>query len=145
MKTASWVLLALVGALTLTAGLGSATLAYRGAEDKIMYGSVQMSDLAAGREDVAVALRGRRGTAASYAIGYATLFLFVVLGPYRRGEVWSWWALLVSSLALVLLMTLRVPLLGTRASADVAAIQFAVVIVALMLDVRRLKSSSQAR
>jgi len=141
MRTASWVLLTLVGAVTLTAGLGSANLAYHGAEDRIMYGGVEMRDLAAGREDVAVALRGRRGTAASYAVGFATLFLFVVLGPYRRGEVWSWWALLVSSLVLMMLMALRIPLLGTRASADVAAIQFGVVIVALVLDVRRLKSS----
>jgi hypothetical protein len=143
MRTASWVLLALVGALTLTAGLGSATLAYRGAEDRIMYGSVEMRDLAAGREGVAVALRARRGTAASYAAGFATLFLLVVLGPYRRGEVWSWWAVLVSSLVIVLLMTARIPLLGTRASADVAAVQFGVVIVGLLLDVRRLKAQTR--
>jgi hypothetical protein len=143
MKTASWVLLTLVGALTLVGGLASANLAYRGGEERI--GGVEIHQLAAGREEVVTALRARRGTAAAYAVGFATLFLFVVLGPYRRGERWCWWALLVTVVALALLSAARIPFLGARQGAEAAGIQLGVVIVALMLDVRRLRSASSPR
>ena len=80
MKTASWILLALAGALTLLGGLGSIVVAYGSvANDQI--GPVTLSDLAAGRPDVAGALKARRATAASYAAGFATLFLAITLGP----------------------------------------------------------------
>jgi hypothetical protein len=67
------------------------------------------------------------------------LFLFVVLGPYRRGDVWSWWALLASSAALGLVIMLRVPVLGTRLGAGTGLVQLIVVLVALLLDVQRLR------
>jgi hypothetical protein len=101
MKTVSWVLLTLVGTLMLLGGLASASVAYRGAQERIA--GVELRELASGREEVVTALRARRGTAAAYAAGFATLFLFVVLGPYRRGEIWSWWAVLVATLVLTLL------------------------------------------
>lgn len=137
MRIVSWVLLTLVGAATLVLSLLSASVAYRPVPDQI--GPATLDEVAAGREEVATALRGRRGTAAAYAAGYATLFLFVVLGPYRRGERWSWWALLVASLVLAALTVARVPLLGTRLGTGAAAVQLAVVLVALLLDVGRLR------
>src|SRR5215212_11568384 len=49
-----------------------------------------------GGEDAVKAFNGRRATAATWALGYALLGLAVVLVPYRRGERWAWWALLIS-------------------------------------------------
>jgi hypothetical protein len=67
------------------------------------------------------------------------LFLSVVLGPYRRGDTWSWWALLAAALTLGILTMARVPLIGTRAGAGTGLIQLVVVVVALLLDVKRLR------
>ena len=139
MRTASWVLLALMGLATLGLSLVSASVAYRAAADQI--GPSTLDEVAAGRAEVATALRGRRGTAAAYAAAYATLFLFIVLGPYRRGDRGSWWALLAGSLVLAAIAAARIPFLGTRLGTGTAAVPLAIVVVALLLDVRRLSSA----
>jgi hypothetical protein len=139
MKTASWVLLLVAGVLTLLASLGSVYIAHGTARDELGPGGPTLEDVAAGRPEIATALRGRRGTAAAFAASYAVLFLFVVLGPYRRGETWCWWALLTAALVLTLLTAARVPFLGTRLGAATGLIHFGVVLVALLLDVRRLR------
>jgi len=114
MKTASWVLLALAGVATLLLSLVSAARAYGTYNDSI--GGVSVSKLSAGRPDVEKAVRSRRATAAAYSSGFATLFLLISVGPYRRGDVWAWWALLVGMLLVSVLILLRVPLLGTGLS-----------------------------
>jgi hypothetical protein len=114
MKTASWVLLALAGVATLLLSLVSAARAYGTYNDSI--GGVSVSKLSAGRPDVETAVRSRRATAAAYSAGFATLFLLISVGPYRRGDVWAWWALLVGMLLVSVLILLRVPLLGTGLS-----------------------------
>src|SRR5215467_14331433 len=91
MKTASWIILVLVGALTLLGGLGSLGVAYFSTQDQI--GTAGFTELSVGRPEVATAVRARRATAAAYGAGFATLFLAITLGPYRRGDVWAWWAL----------------------------------------------------
>src|SRR5215510_6810942 len=96
MKTASWILLAVVGLLTLLGSVVSLAIAYGTERDQI--GPASLTELAAGRPDIATAVRARRATAAAYGAGFATLFLAIVLGPYRRGEVWAWWALLAGTL-----------------------------------------------
>ncbi len=138
MRTISWALLALVGLATLLGSLASANLAYRTGQDQ--FGTVSLGELAAGRADVASVLRARRGTAAAYAAGFAVLFLFVVLVPYRRGEVWSWWAILVSTLVFAALTVARIPFLSIRAGAGTAWITLGVVGLALLLDIKRLTS-----
>ena len=50
-------------------------------------------------------MRARRATAAAYGAGFA-------LGPYSRGDVWAWWALLAGTLVVSVLILLRVPFLG---------------------------------
>ncbi len=145
MKTASWILLAVVGALTLLGSVGSLAIAYGTDRDQI--GPTSLADLAVGRPDVATAVRARRATAAAYGAGFATLFLLIALGPYRRGDVWAWWALLVGTLVVTVLILLRVPLLGVplKSSAAVTGagtalsslIQLAVVAVGLALGARR--------
>jgi membrane-associated PAP2 superfamily phosphatase len=70
--------------------------AYTGGQDALTP-NFSLSDLqAAAGEAAATAFRGRRATAATWAFGYALLALVIVLVPYRRGERWAWWALLIS-------------------------------------------------
>lgn len=111
MKTASWVVLALAGVLTLVISLISVTRAYGTSTDSL--GGVSVSKLSEGRPDVETAVRSRRATAAAYSTGFATLFLLITLVPYRRGEVWAWWTLLVGMLVVSGLILLRIPLLDT--------------------------------
>ena len=111
MKTASWVLLAFVGVATLLYCLLSASRAYGTYNERL--GGARVSELAAGRPEVEAAVRARRATAAACGAGFATLFLLITVIPYRRGEVWAWWALLVGILVVSVLILLRIPLLRT--------------------------------
>lgn len=137
MRTASWVLLVLVGVAIFGVGLLSANLAYSGADYPI--GSVAVAEVAGGRPGLEAALRGVRGTAAAYAAAFGVLHLFVVLGPYRGGERWAWWAILAAFAVLVLVTAVRVPALGLLMGVSAPAILGSVVLVGLLLDVKRLK------
>ncbi len=139
MRTASWILLAILAALLLVGSLASLSLAYRGGQDPISE-STTLADVAAWRPDVALALQGRRGTAAAFAAAYAVLLLVVAIVPYRRGDVWAWWAVLAGSLVLALAVAARVPLLGLRPGMGTGLTQLGVAMVALLLDVRRLRA-----
>ena len=134
MRTASWVLLTIVGSLTLLVSFLSANLAYRG---DYPIGGVGISEVAANRPEVLTGLRGIRGTSAAYAV----LFLAIVLGPYRRGEVWAWWAIFAAIATLMSLVLLRMAFLDTRAGVGAAAIAVGVAFVGLLLDVRRLSTA----
>ncbi len=141
LRTASWVLLTIVGALVLVGSIASASLAYRG---DFPIGGLPVKEVASGRAGVETALRAARGTAAAFAAGYALFFLATVLGPYRRGEKRAWWVLLVAVLAFVLVSLARIPLLGVsipEAGTGAAVIQGGVVLLALLLDVGRVRSS----
>ena len=143
LRTTSWILLTVLGALVLLGSVVSAGIAYGRTEYPI--GTTPLTDVAAGREGVATALRAIRGTSAAYAAAYAVLFLFIVTGPYRRGEVWAWWAILGGALAIGLVGVARVPLLGVpfgQLGSGPAFTQMAIVVVALLLDVKRLKAKS---
>lgn len=139
LRTVSWILLALIGAATLLGSLASVGVAYFSADDQI--GPVTLSELTSGRDDVAVAIKARRGTAAAFGFAYAALFLMVVIGPYRRGDTWSWWALLVGIVLSSGIILLRVPTLGTNLGLSAATIPLGLGLLALFLDVSRLKSA----
>ena len=139
LRMVSWILLTLVGALTLIGSIASIGVAYFNDEDQI--GPIALSELAGDRDDVATALQARRGTAAAFGAGYAILFLFITLVPYRKGEVWSWWAILVVTVAVNGLILMRVVTLGTNLGLGAATIPLAVCIVALLLDVGRLQTA----
>jgi hypothetical protein len=128
----------LVGGVTLVLSLVSANVAYRTGRERI--GPLTLQEVAAGREEVATALRARRGTAAAYAAAYSVLFLAIVLGPYRRGERWCWWAILAGAVVLAALSLARLPLLGAHPGTGTAAVQLGIVVLALFLDVGRLRS-----
>ncbi|MGE5124968.1 MAG: hypothetical protein ACM3PV_01660 [Betaproteobacteria bacterium] len=137
LRTASWILLVVAGALVLVGALASANLAYRG---EYRVGGVAVSDVALGREAVLAGLRGARGTAAAWAAAFGLLLVFVAAGPYRQGSVASWWGILVSTLALLGLAALRIPLVGTSVGTGEPLVLTVVVVVALLLDVRRLSA-----
>ena len=138
LRTVSWVLLALVGALVLLGSLASANLAYRG---EYPIAGVSITDIASGREVVLLGLRGTRGTAAAWAAAWATLFLAVVLGPYRRGDVATWWGILASVVVLGAVAGARVLLIPFQAGTGEPLVLLVVVLVALLLDVRRLTAA----
>lgn len=142
LRTASWILLTLLGTLTLLGSLASVTVAYfaDAENDVIGAGMTTLAELTADRQDVQVALRARRGTAAAYGVGYAVLFLILVLIPYRRGEVWAWWAILVGTLLSAGIILLRVPTLDTNLGLVAATAPLGVVVLALVMDAGRLRS-----
>jgi hypothetical protein len=140
MKTVSWIILGIVGVLTLLGSLASLGRAYSSAQDQL--GPANLAELSAGRSEVATAVRARRATAAAYAAGFATLFLAITLGPYRRDDVWAWWALLAGTLVVSVLILLRVPFLGVRLGAPAALIQLVVAGLGLAFGAGRLRGSS---
>lgn len=137
LRTVSWVLLALVGVFVLFVALVSANLAYRG---EYPIAGVSITEIAAGREPVLLGLRGVRGTAAAWGAAWAALFLAVVLGPYRRGDIWSWWGILASALALAAVAGARVLFIRLDAGTGTPLVLLVVVLVALLLDVKRLST-----
>ena len=153
MKSASWIILALAGALTLLGSLASLAIAYSSVQDQI--GPATLDELSVGRPEVAIAVRARRATAAAYGAGFATLFLAITLGPYRRGDVWAWWSLLAGMLVVSSLILLRVPLLGIQLGTTAAVtgagtalaslVQLAVAGLGLALGASRLGGKHQAK
>ena len=135
LRTASWILLAVVGVLVLLIALTSANLAYRG---DFPVGGLSIGEIASGRDAVLEGLRGSRGTAAAWGAAWAALFLAVVLGPYRRGDVATWWGLLASVIVLGAVAGARVLFIPYQAGTGTPLVLLVVVLVALLLDVRRL-------
>ncbi len=142
MKKASWIVLAVAGTAFIVISLVSAIHAYNKGDDYGI-GGVRVSKVAAGREAVATALRGIRGTSAAFATAYGVLFLAIVLTPYRRGDVWAWWALFAGSSTVLVIALLRIPFLDTTLGVSAGATQFTLTMVGLLLDVRRLTSRGQ--
>jgi len=138
LRTVSWVLLAIVGVLTLLTSFASAYLAYGG---MFPVGGVNIDEIAQGREAVLVGLRGTRGTAAAWAAGWAVLFLAVVFGPYRKGDVATWWGILASALVMSTIVALRVVAIGSQAGTGGALLLLLLVILALLIDVKRLSGT----
>jgi hypothetical protein len=137
MRTVSWLVLALVAFLILLGSVSSLLFAYFGdPADDVITGTVSLQSLGQGPE-VVQALRGRRGTAAAFGLAFAVLMLIVVVVPYRRGEVWAWWALLICNAFLAAGLILRIPTLHITQGATTSVISL-LAVVALLLDVARL-------
>jgi hypothetical protein len=135
---ASWVILVFVLAATVLLAGQSLRIAYLSSQDHITptYSLNNVRE-ATGNEDAVKALQGRRATAATWALGYGLLGLIVVLGPYRRGERWAWWALLVSLGLSQLLSLLRAVMLGTTQGIQAPSILLAFTLLALLAAVPR--------
>ena len=129
---ASWIILVVVVAAVALLSLQSLRIAYTVNQDALIPGFTLDQIRELGGEDAVKAFKGRRATAATWALGYALLALTVVLGPYRRGERWAWWALLVSLGVSQLLSILRVPMLGTTLGAGAPGILLAFALLGLL-------------
>lgn len=132
---ASWVILFVVLAATTILSVQSLWLAYTGPRDNIAREYTLEQVRASGGDDAVKAIRGRRATAATWALGYALLGLAVVLGPYRRVERWAWWALLLSLGLPQLLSLLRAPMLATTQGAGAPSVLLALTLLALLAGV----------
>jgi hypothetical protein len=142
MKKASWILLTVLGVVITLLSLVSAVHAYR-TRDDYGIGHSRVSKVAAGDAGVATALRGIRGTSAAYSAAFGVLFLAIVLGPYRRGDVWAWKALLAAGVTQCVLVLLRIPILDTQLGVSPAVNQLVILVAGLLLDVGRLKGSAR--
>jgi membrane-associated PAP2 superfamily phosphatase len=134
---ASWVLLAILAALVAFLSINSTMRAFGGAPDALTP-AYSIADLATVSPDAVTAVHGRRVTASTWALGYALLHLFVVLVPYRRGERWAWWALLVSLGVSQLLSIARIPALGTNQGAAASGILLAFLLIGLLAGAPRM-------
>ena len=137
-RTASWVMLVVIGALSLAFSLLSLINAYA---RSYRIGPVSVAAVAAGRGEVETALRGIRGTAAAYSAAWAVLLIAVAAGPYRRGDTASWWGILASAVTLFAFAAARQPLLGTTLGIGAPATLLGLVAVALVLDGGRLQGA----
>jgi len=135
---ASWVILLVVsGAIVLFSCL-SLWRAYTGQPDRLTreYSLTQIQEQ--GGDEAVKAFRGRRATAATFAIGYGLLALIVTWIPYRRGERWAWWALLVSLGLSQFLSLLRAVMLVTGEGLNTPATLLAFSLLALLAGAPRM-------
>jgi len=138
---ASWVLLTVVGVLTLLLSLVSAFLAYFG---NYPIGGMAVAEVASGRDGLLVALRGIRGTSAAFGAAFAVMFLGTVLGPYKSGDTRAWWTLLLATLAMAAIVLARVPALGValgEGGSATALLLGGLILLGLLLDMGRLRRS----
>lgn len=129
---ASWVILLVVAVAVALLSLQSLRIAYTGNQDSLITGFTLDQIREHGGEEAVKAFKGRRATAATWALGYALLALTVVLVPYRRGERWAWWALLISLGVSQLLSILRLPMLGTTLGSGAPGILLAFTLLGLL-------------
>jgi hypothetical protein len=144
MKKASWILLTVLGVAITFFSLVSAVHAYRTGDDYGI-GDSRVSKVSRGDAGIANALRGIRGTSAAFGAAYGVLFLAIVLGPYRRGEVWAWKALLIAGLTQCVLVLLRIPVLGTQLGVSAATTPVVLLVLGLLLDVGRMRGAGGRR
>jgi hypothetical protein len=141
---ASWVILLIVmGAVTILS-LQSLRVAYNGSRESLTAGFTTEQIREGGGEDAIKAFKGRRATAATWALGYALLGLAVVLVPYRRGERWAWWALL-GSLGLSQLLSLaRAAMLGTTLGLGAPGLILAFTLLGLLAGAPRMFAGDES-
>jgi hypothetical protein len=128
----SIVLLVLVAVAINLGALGNVYVAFSGRGDRI--GSLTFDQLRSmGADDAIQAIRGRRLTATTWALGYGVLFAWIVFGPYRRKERWAWWALLASLVVPQIISMARVLFIGTLAGTQAAAMLMAFGLLGLLV------------
>jgi hypothetical protein len=91
-----------------------------------------------GGEAVVDAFKGRRATAATWALAYAILSLAVIIWPYRRGERWTWWALVFSVVLAQILSLGRAVTLGTAMGLTTPGLLLAFSLLGLLLGAPRM-------
>jgi hypothetical protein len=136
---ASWIILLVLSAAIGLFSLGSLRIAYFNPELDNLTPAMNIKQLESlgGQPavDTAKAIQGRRATAATWAFAYAVLAVLVTLFPYRRGEKWAWWALLIALGLSQLLSAARVVTIGTSQGASGAVTLLAVLLIGLLAGV----------
>ncbi|HXG67097.1 MAG TPA: hypothetical protein VNO70_18485 [Blastocatellia bacterium] len=130
--TISWVALLLVSIALVLGSFGSLVTAYSGAQDNLTPNFTMEQIQNAGGAEAVNAYRGRRITAATWALAYALLSFFVVLIPYRRGERWAWIALLAAISVSQLLSIGRALALGSTFGLGTPTIILSVALLGLI-------------
>ena len=134
--TVGWALLLLMAAALTLLSINSSYIPLAARPDGVT-SSVTIDDIGAKTSpEVATALRGRRVTAATWALAYGLLLWGVLLVPYRRGERWAWWAILLSVVVSQLLSLARIPTLDTQQGAGASAILIGITLVGLLLGAK---------
>lgn len=135
---ASWVILLVVSAAIVLLSAQSLRIAYTGKPDSLTreYTLTQIGEQ--GGDQAVMAFRGRRATAATWALAFGLLAIAVTLVPYRRGERWAWWALLVSLGLSQFLSLARAIALATTAGVGAPETVLALVLLALLAGVPRM-------
>ena len=138
----SWVILLIVSAMIVLVSAQSLLVAYSGQPDVITrdYTLTQVAEQ--GGDQAVKAIRGRRATAATWALGFGLLAIAVTFIPYRRGEQWAWWAVLVAVGVSQVLSLVRAIALATTVGTGASGILLALVLLALMAGVPRMFRSS---
>jgi hypothetical protein len=140
----SWVILLVVSSAIVILSLQSLRIAYTGKSDRLTpeYSLAQIEEQ--GGNEAVKAFRGRRATAATFALGYGLLALIVTWIPYRRGERWAWWALLGSLGISQLLSLARAVMLVTTVGVSTPATLLAFTLLGLMAGAPRMFKQSNS-
>jgi hypothetical protein len=135
---ASWVILLVVSAAIVLLSAQSLRIAYTGKPDSLTreYTLTQIEEQ--GGDQAVKAFRGRRATAATWALAFGLLAIAVTWVPYRRGERWAWWALLVSLGVSQFLSIVRAVALASTAGVGAPGILLAFILLALLAGVPRM-------
>jgi hypothetical protein len=135
---ASWVILLLLSIAIGLLSLTSLRIAYFGGRDSLTptMSTKQLEDIGGQPAvDAAKAIHGRRATAATWAFAYSIIAIFVILFPYRRGEKWAWWGLLLALGLSQILSAARVVTIGSSQGAQGAVTILAVLLIGLLAGV----------
>jgi len=134
---ASWVILLVVSGAIVLLSAQSVWIAYTGGQDQLTseYTLTQIGEH--GGDQAVKAFRGRRATAATWALGYSLLAIAVIWIPYRRAEKWAWWAVLLSVGLSQFLSLGRAIMLGTTVGTGAPAIMLAFVLLGLLAGAPR--------
>jgi hypothetical protein len=134
----SWVILLVVSAAIVILSAQSLRIAYTGAPDTLTGGYTLAQIGEQGGEQAVKAFRGRRATAATWALGYGLLAIAVIWKPYRRSEKWAWWAIFLSLGLSQFLSLARALALQTSAGTATPAILLAFVLLGLLAGAPRM-------
>jgi hypothetical protein len=130
----AWIILLVLGILMSIAGLGSLSEAYRGTSPFLA--GVTYDQLANLNPEIPNMLRGRRATAASLGVACGILLCWIAATAFKRGEKWSWYALLSAFGVGCILSILRVPVLGSRAGAETPIVLMIILLIPLAISFR---------
>jgi len=130
-------LLVLIAAAIIYGSLGSVSVALLDKPDRIGNNITFDQLRGMGAEDAVQAIRARRLTAATWTLGYAVLFTWVVPCPDRRMERWAWWVLLASLVISQIISIARVLFIGTSVGTLASALLLAFGLLGLLAGAPR--------